>query len=338
MGVLPEGTLLVKRTFLEFVTSSRAECSRARHYTDTHLLEAASWAADVASPPSVRLAGAQASLAVAPVQRKTSVLDAHREPHLGFSETGTAASAEAALGMDACPGSKDNAPQPQCLVSLAPWPGNLHDQDLTHNRYHESIPAVELAQNLTSQGACSSSLATRSSLLATSLTSADVCTKACGTLTDSSEVWVGETRTTVLLRNVPTSLTRNMLLQTLHTSGFAGTFDMVYVPINFSTGEGLGYAFVNLVCPSVAPAFWRAFQGVSLWGLASDKVCSVSWSEPNQGLAVHIERYRNSPVMHPATPDEWKPALFSQGVRIKFPAPTKTIKAPKVRGKKAGFA
>jgi len=33
-------------------------------------------------------------------------------------------------------------------------------------------------------------------------------------------------------------------------------------------------------------------------------------------------------------PDEWKPALFAQGVRVEFPAPTKKIKAPKVRSRK----
>lgn len=48
-----------------------------------------------------------------------------------------------------------------------------------------------------------------------------------------------------------------------------------------------------------------------------------------------MERYQNSPVMHPDVPDEWKPALFVQGVRVDFPAPTKKVKAPKVRGKKA---
>jgi len=110
---------------------------------------------------------------------------------------------------------------------------------------------------------------------------------------------------------------------------------MIYVPVDFSAGAGLGYAFVNLVSLADVPAFWQALDGLSMWGgVASDKACTVSWSEPNQGLAAHIERYRNSPVMHPATPDEWKPALFAKGVRVKFPAPTKKIKAPKVRGKK----
>ena len=28
------------------------------------------------------------------------------------------------------------------------------------------------------------------------------------------------------------------------------------------------------------------------------KVCRVTWSGPHQGLAAHVERYRNSPVMH----------------------------------------
>eukprot|EP00439_Symbiodinium_sp_Y106_P038344 s1688_g4.t1 len=37
----------------------------------------------------------------------------------------------------------------------------------------------------------------------------------------------------------------------------------------------------------------------------------------------HVERYRNSPVMHRSVPDEYKPVIFKNGVRKKFPRPTK---------------
>ena len=33
----------------------------------------------------------------------------------------------------------------------------------------------------------------------------------------------------------------------------------------------------------------------------------MNWSHPYQGLDAHIERYRNSPVMHEDVPDEYKP-------------------------------
>ena len=34
---------------------------------------------------------------------------------------------------------------------------------------------------------------------------------------------------------------------------------------------------------------------------AFSQVCQVGWSGPHQGFHVHVERYRNSPVMHKST-------------------------------------
>jgi len=153
---------------------------------------------------------------------------------------------------------------------------------------------------------------------------------------DSSEGNDGqEWRTTVMLRNLPTEMTREMLLKMLDERGFYGLYDLVYLPVDFSTGSGLGYAFVNSCLPAGVKRLWNTFDGLDKWPVECDRVCTVSWSDPHQGLASHIERYQNSPVMHPDVPDEWKPALFMYGMRVEFPLPTKKIKAPKVRSKKA---
>ena len=34
---------------------------------------------------------------------------------------------------------------------------------------------------------------------------------------------------------------------------------------------------------------------------AFSQVCQVGWSGPHQGFLAHVERYRNSPVMHKST-------------------------------------
>ncbi|CAE7939289.1 unnamed protein product, partial [Symbiodinium sp. KB8] len=57
-------------------------------------------------------------------------------------------------------------------------------------------------------------------------------------------------------------------------------------------------------------------------------VCEVGWSGPHQGFKAHVERYRNSPVMHRSVPDAYKPIIFQDGVRQNFPRPTRKIKAP----------
>jgi len=78
-----------------------------------------------------------------------------------------------------------------------------------------------------------------------------------------------------------------------------------------------------------AVQFRRAFHGFSSWRIASPKVCNVGWGEAHQGLSAHIERYRNSPLMHESVPDEYRPILLCGGRRVPFPAPTKRIKPPR---------
>lgn len=138
-------------------------------------------------------------------------------------------------------------------------------------------------------------------------------------------------RTTIMLRQLPKSLTRDMLIDILDNLGFAGKYDFVYSPVDFSTGVGLGYAFVNLLSPEDVEQVWACFEGFSNWESSDSAACTVSWSDPHQGLAVHVERYRNSPVMHSIVPESWKPAVFVNGAKAVFPFPTKKIKAPKIK-------
>lgn len=138
--------------------------------------------------------------------------------------------------------------------------------------------------------------------------------------------------TTVMLRNLPNQYKRDMLVDMLHAEGFAAKFNFVYLPIDFKTHAGLGYAFVDLTSPQEAERARRHFEGFSRWIVKSDKICSVSWSHPDQqGFATHVERYRNSPVMHVSVPDAWKPALLSGGERVAFPPPTRKIRVPRIR-------
>jgi hypothetical protein len=138
-------------------------------------------------------------------------------------------------------------------------------------------------------------------------------------------------RTTIMMRNIPNNYTRTMLLDLIDREGFQGAYDLVYLPIDFNSNAGFGYAFINLVTPEEAERFRLYFQGYSGWALTSEKVCDVMRSGVHQGLEAHIERYRNSPVMHPSVPDDYKPAVFRDGERVQFPAPTKLPRAPRIR-------
>eukprot|EP00928_Gymnodinium_smaydae_P062101 TRINITY_DN46034_c0_g1_i1.p1 TRINITY_DN46034_c0_g1~~TRINITY_DN46034_c0_g1_i1.p1 ORF type:complete len:351 (-),score=60.26 TRINITY_DN46034_c0_g1_i1:251-1303(-) len=138
-------------------------------------------------------------------------------------------------------------------------------------------------------------------------------------------------RTTVMIRNIPNNYSRAQLLKLLDSEGFVGKYDFVYLPMDFKADANLGYAFVNLVDTEQALKFWKIFEGFSNWVVSSSKVCSVSWSAPHQGLKAHVERYRNSSVMHEGVPDEYKPMVLLAGRRVAFPVPTRAIKAPRAR-------
>jgi hypothetical protein len=138
-------------------------------------------------------------------------------------------------------------------------------------------------------------------------------------------------RTTIMLRNLPNNYSSTMLLDLLDSEGFKGHYDFVYLPIDFVTEASLAYAFVNLTTHEVAEKLRIAFQGFSQWIVPTKKRCIVSWSAPCQGLEDHIERYRNSPVMHDSVPLHFQPALFKNGVRVPFPPPSKKVRPPRVR-------
>lgn len=138
-------------------------------------------------------------------------------------------------------------------------------------------------------------------------------------------------RTTVMLRHLPSSLTRDGLVELLRAHGFEGAFDFVYLPYDFKSHASLGYSFVNLTSPEEAQRFWQAFDGFADWGVPCSAAGSVCWSSMMQGYEAHVEKFRNSPVMHQAVPEEHRPLIFKSGVQVPFPGPTKKVKAPRVR-------
>lgn len=88
------------------------------------------------------------------------------------------------------------------------------------------------------------------------------------------------------------------------------------------------YAFLNFVSHEDAVLAMARLSGRSA---GADASLEVSWSAEHQGFAVHVRRYRNSPVMHPSVPELYKPVIFKDGVQLPFPEPTKRIKEPRLR-------
>lgn len=143
---------------------------------------------------------------------------------------------------------------------------------------------------------------------------------------------VKETRSSVMLRGVPETFTRPAMLQLLGTAGFFGRFNFLYLPMDFKRNLNLGYALINVVSPKEALRLSAYFEGFSSWDVPGGSVCSVAWCSPQQGLQAHLDRYKNSPVMHESVPEEWRPLHLMHGIPVAFPAPTTKIKAPKLKG------
>lgn len=137
-------------------------------------------------------------------------------------------------------------------------------------------------------------------------------------------------QTTLIVQKLPEVFSRTMLAELLDTEGFEGAYDFIYMPIGFKSLVAVGYAFINFVCLKEAQRFHSKFQGFSQWPVQSENICEVKWSE-TQGLTAHIERYRNSPLLHEDVADECKPALFTGGIRVSFPPPLKPVRAPRIR-------
>jgi hypothetical protein len=135
-------------------------------------------------------------------------------------------------------------------------------------------------------------------------------------------------RTTLMLRNLPSSFGRADLMELLNSIGFEGRYDFLYLPVDFQSAACLGYAFVNMLESSAAEQLKEQLQGFCSWSSDSSKVLEVCWSDPTQGIEMLVERFRNSRVMHGMVPDEYKPVIFKNGVPVSFPKNTQRIRPP----------
>merc|ERR1719428_2540350 len=78
---------------------------------------------------------------------------------------------------------------------------------------------------------------------------------------------------------------------------FRGTFDFLYLPIDFANRCNMGYAFINfkdtVVCQQFIEAFHGVDSGACLPGFNSVKVCEVTYARV-RGLAANVEHLRRS--------------------------------------------
>lgn len=139
--------------------------------------------------------------------------------------------------------------------------------------------------------------------------------------------------TSMVLRNISPTCTRLDIERALDAEGFQCLYDFIYLPLDLCSGASFGYAFINLTNHTAADDFSRHFNGFKRWPAQGSKHLVVHACEVLQGLDQHVERYRNSPLMHSSVADKMRPATYRGGVREPFPEPTIKVKMPRKRSR-----
>jgi hypothetical protein len=67
-------------------------------------------------------------------------------------------------------------------------------------------------------------------------------------------------RTTLMIKNIPNKYTSKMLLAAIDEN-HRGTYDFIYLPIDFKNKCNVGYEFINMTSPTRIVPFYKAFNG-----------------------------------------------------------------------------
>ncbi|CAK7346683.1 unnamed protein product [Dovyalis caffra] len=105
-----------------------------------------------------------------------------------------------------------------------------------------------------------------------------------------------DTRTTLMIKNIPNKYTSKMLLAAIDEN-HRGTYDFLYLPIDFKNKCNVGYAFINMVSPSRIISFYEAFNGKRWEKFNSEKVASLAYARI-QGKAALVTHFQNSSLMN----------------------------------------
>ncbi|KAF4563388.1 hypothetical protein EYR36_003831 [Pleurotus pulmonarius] len=133
-----------------------------------------------------------------------------------------------------------------------------------------------------------------------------------------------DTRTTVMIRNIPNKMTNDDLIAYID-SVCPRRIDFLYLRMDFSNGCNVGYAFVNFIAVEDLMTFAKAKLGQKWNMFSSEKILEMSYAD-YQGKESQVEKFKNSSIMDER--EEWRPKIFrsepgpDQGLPEPFPAPT----------------
>ncbi|KAK9056016.1 hypothetical protein SSX86_027103 [Deinandra increscens subsp. villosa] len=122
-----------------------------------------------------------------------------------------------------------------------------------------------------------------------------------------------DTRTTLMIKNIPNKYTSKMLLAAIDEN-HSGTYDFLYLPIDFKNKCNVGYAFINMLSPTHIIPFYQAFNGKKWEKFNSEKVASLAYARI-QGKTALVTHFQNSSLMN--EDKRCRPILFhSEGSEV----------------------
>ncbi|XP_062218915.1 protein MEI2-like 5 isoform X2 [Phragmites australis] len=105
-----------------------------------------------------------------------------------------------------------------------------------------------------------------------------------------------DTRTTLMIKNIPNKYTSKMLLEVIDET-HEGTYDFFYLPIDFKNKCNVGYAFINMTSLAYIVSFYKVFTGRKWEKFNSEKVVSLAYARI-QGKSALINHFQNSSLMN----------------------------------------
>lgn len=131
-----------------------------------------------------------------------------------------------------------------------------------------------------------------------------------------------DTRTTLMIRNIPNKYTQQMLLTEINRN-HRGNYDFFYLPIDFKNKCNMGYAFINFIEAAHIRSFYKEFDGQKWTNFNSEKVCAISYARL-QGKQAMVARFQNSSLLEKH--ESYRPLVFGSSGRNRgqlepFPAP-----------------
>jgi hypothetical protein len=131
--------------------------------------------------------------------------------------------------------------------------------------------------------------------------------------------------TTLMLSNLPPSLTQEDLLEVLDRAEFSGFYDFVFLESDPITQRSCGTAIVNCTRHLYASALAAKFHGHASWPTNVDDdstilSCEVQWSSIYlQGFDSLTEHYRDHSLNKTTVPEEMRPQFFKDGFAYTIP-------------------